>query len=239
MTLHIEQTKQIVLSNGQIFNCSKIDRVGIEFEGLFFEVPNFKGSFKGDGSVCGFSQRGSEGEFVSEAIQPNEVSEFVQKTHPSGTRGTSNASCGGHVHISVLSRADYMTLLTEKFYDHFMKKWNEFGHNNEVNEGTAFWNRINARSVGDYNPRFCKSGFRGIEQSKSKYYYVEDRYHFINYCFNVEHDNPRKCTLEFRVPPMFQSKSLQTKAILEIMKIVQEYLEANPPQKPITLRLKI
>ena len=48
MTLHIEQTKQIVLSNGQIFNCSKIDRVGIEFEGLFFEVPNFKGSFKGN-----------------------------------------------------------------------------------------------------------------------------------------------------------------------------------------------
>jgi hypothetical protein len=38
---------------------------------------------------------------------------------------------------------------------------------------------------------------------------------------------------------MFKKASLQKKAVLEILKIIQEYLEDHPIQKPITLRLKI
>lgn len=243
MTLHIARSKQIVLPNGTVFNCSKIDRVGLEFEGLFFEIPDFKGKWHSDGSVRGFNEThrsvcndGRTGEFVSNAIQPNEVTEFIEKNHPSGSKGRTNYSCGGHVHISLNSNADYMTLLNEKFYDHFVKKWIEFGNLNQINEGSAFWNRLNGICRG---MNYCRSGFKGITQSKSKYYYCDDRYQFINYCFNVEHDSPRKKTLEFRIPPMFQKSSLQNKAVLEILKIVQEYLEINIPQKPITLRLKI
>lgn len=241
MTLHVERSQKLItLQNGEIFECSKIDRVGMEFEGNFYTLPNFKGEFTHDGSVNGFGSSGQNvGEFVSNAVQPCEISEIVEKNHPSGSKGRSNFSCGGHVHVSLLSTADYKTLMTEKFYDHFMKKWIEFGHKNQINEGTAFWNRIEARRIGEYDPTYCQKGFKGIDQSKSIYYYVPDRYYFINYCFNVEKHSNRKKTLEFRIPPMFQKMELQKKAIFEILKIVQEYLEDNPPQKPITLRLKI
>ena len=235
MSLHIDTNKNITLANGDIFQCSKIDRVGVELEGLFFDsdmLDSSLGRFEEDGSVQGFSQRGQCGEFVSKAIQPCEVENFITKCHPSGSLGRSNRSCGAHTHISLLSNGDYSTLMTQEFYDHFLTKWNQFGARNEINEDSHFYERVRGK-------QHCYAGFKP-QQHKMVYHYDNDRYQHINFCYNVQkHGQAARKTVEFRIPPCFQSKTLQVKATLEILKIVQEYLEDNPIPRPITLRLSI
>lgn len=235
--------KKIVEIDGKQIRLTKIDRVGVEFEALYEnshlrQIREF-GKFVSDGSVTGsFSDvrnrdTEQEGEFVSKAIQPLDMVEFLDKCHPNINRNRRhcvNRNTGGHLHISLLSNADYQTLMTKDFYDHFIRKLIEFGHKAQINEGSHFWERIEGK-------RYCYKNETNIEtkQHKMTYHYDNDRYYHINYCFNVENRH----TVEFRILPMFAKSELQKKATLEILKIVQEYLEDHPIQKPITLRLKI
>jgi len=107
--------------------CNKIYRIGVELEGNFEHMPDFKGSFHTDGSVTGFerfdSRDSNYGEYVSQKLEVSEVAEWIDICHPTQT----NRTCGGHVHISLNSIGDYMILMTQEFYDHVLEKISDLG----------------------------------------------------------------------------------------------------------------
>jgi len=233
---------KIVEIDGKMVNLSKINLVGFENECLMENSQlnalqqEDLGHWTSDSSVTGsfsveYGQR--EGEFVSGAFEPLKLSQILEKCHPNfdgNHRNSVNDNTGGHVHVSLLSNADYQKIMTKEFYDHFIRKLTEFGHKNQIIEGSHFWKRIEGKSLLFKNPENIEQ-----KQHKMTYHYDDDRYYHINYCFNVDNRH----TVEFRILPMFRKASLQKKAVLEILKIIQEYLEDHPIQKPITLRLKI
>ena len=63
---------------------------------------------------------------------------------------------------------------------------------------------------------------------------MDERYSQINYAYNLDDRH----TVEFRMLPCFNKKSLQIAGTLEIIRITQEYLE-NKHNIPVTLRLSI
>ena len=234
--------RKIVEIDGEMVNLSKINLIGFENECLMEKTQindlrnNDLGSWTTDGSVSGSfrpTEDQLEGEFVSKTFQPLELVEIIEKCHPNFDgehRHSVNRQTGGHVHVSLNSHADYQTLMTKEFYQHFMKKLIEFGHKNEIIGGSHFWERIDGKSLLWANKDNIEQ-----KQHKMTYHYDDDRYYHLNFCFNVENRH----TIEFRVLPMFQKATLQKKATLEILKIIQKYLEDHPIPKPITLRLKI
>lgn len=60
---------------------------------------------------------------------------------------------------------------------------------------------------------------------------MDERYSQINYAYNLDDRH----TIEFRMLPAFNKKSLQIAGTLELIKITQEYLE-NHSEIPVTLR---
>ena len=209
--------------------CDRIYRVGIELEGNFEHIPDFNGSFHTDGSVNGFERfegrNSAIGEYVSNKLEVSEVMEWIENCHPTQT----NRSCGGHIHISLNSLGDYMTLMTQEFYDHVLEKLAIWGHKMHLNENSAFWDRIGDRGVvhlyNRFNPR---------DQKNMRRNYMDERYSQINYAYNLNNRH----TIEFRMLPCFNKKSLQIAGTMEIIKITQEYLE-NKQSIPVTMRIKI
>ena len=241
LTRLIDPRKTVEI-DGKMVNLKFIDRVGAEYEGKY-QISHLRsidhlGHFTTDGSVSGNMGRidhdlEKEGEFISKAVQPTEILEFLEKCHPNHNgenRDSVNSHTGGHLHVSLLSHADYQTLMTKEFYQYFISKLVEFGHKNEIIQGSPFWDRIEGKSLLWANQDNIQQ-----KQHKMRDHYDDDRYYHVNYCFNVEDRH----TIEFRILPMFKKVSLQKKATLEILRIVQQYLEDHPIPKPITLRLKI
>ena len=223
--------------------CDKIDRVGIELEGNFISIPDFKGHFTTDGSIEGFERLsrcdctyeersngdceceiGGIGEYISDPIQPDEVADWIAICHPTET----NRSTGGHIHVSLNSASDYMTLMRSEFQIYLLEKLTEWGHKMNLNEHSHFWERIEGKNL-------LYKRHSPLNQHKMTYHYDNDRYTQINYCYNVEDRH----TIEIRILPAFQKKELQISGTLEILKIIQEFLEDHPEPKPITLRISV
>ncbi len=223
--------------------CNRIYKVGIELEGNFQLIPFFKGHFTSDSSVVGFNHlsdnyctcpyhecrctqemgKSGIGEWVSNKLDVSEIEEFINKCHPIGT----NSHCGGHIHVSLKSACDYMTLMSTEFYEYTLKRMNEWGTKNHIRANSPFWDRVSQNGT-EYNwHRFNCESQRDMTRNL-----MSERYSQLNYCYN----NQQRKTLEFRLLPTFKSKKLQISATLEIIQIIEDYLELKGEIKTMTFR---
>jgi len=206
---------------------TRINKVGIELEGGFntlSRLNNSMGNFHGDGSVDHFDNCAEKGEFVSIPLTVDQIEDFILNNYPTKT----NKSCGGHCHVSLKSASDYMDLMSEEFNTFYIEEFKKWGEIMQINPRSAFWNRLNG------NEFYCKKKFRAIEQRDSDH--TTARYCHINYCY---HEKNRH-TVEFRMLPCFQKKTLMLSAILKTCEIVENYLENFvKTQKIVSMRIEL
>ena len=212
----------------------KIDKVGIELEGLWIDPPSHINVY-GDGSVY-FNDRDEDqdsdnnvqiGEINCKPLELHEAIRFIDTSYPDDM----NKSCGYHIHLSFKDELAYAQLMEKKFYDYFLTKMEEFGHENKINADSQFWARLRGENT------FCKKRFLALKQVKLKYK-DEDRYAHLNYCYNLRSrdpntgiEKPRK-TLECRLFPVFHKKDLAIKGLIRFCEIVETYLATQKPDKP-------
>jgi hypothetical protein len=174
---------------------------------------------------CTHDHEGNVGEFVSIPLNVNEIDEWVTKCYPQKT----NSTCGGHVHISLKSYADYMNLMDRSFYEYYLERMAKWGTIHKIKEGSSFWKRLEGA-------QYCHAKFMPKEQRDMFEHYEDPRYAQINYCFNVDN----RQTVEFRMLPCFQKESLMLSGIKETIDIVETYLSGiDPNNNMIKLRIEI
>ena len=164
--------------------------------------------------TCGSEESDLIGEIASAPLLKKEVKNWILSNYPDQT----NSTCGIHVHLSFCSDVDYSQLMTHEFYDYFLAKMEKWGNKNKINEGSAFWRRLEGST-------YCNKKFIPDQQT----YNNGDRYTHINYCYS------KYGTLEIRLLPAFQKSCLAVSAVREIIKIVNEYLRQHKAQKVIKM----
>lgn len=179
-----------------------VDRIGVEIEGGWDEKPL---NFHGDGSVSGSKAR-YYGEIISKPLKnPELIKTWVKDNYPEHT----NRTCGFHIHLSFKNQEDYEKLMTKKFYITFLESAREWGVQNEINEGSAFWNRLDGennwcKSLINQKGLFLKTT---IKQQFTAYGKSGPRYYHLNFCKNAHG------TVECRLFPAFQKEELAERAV--------------------------
>lgn len=161
---------------------------------------------------CG-CESDNTGEIVSPPMKKALIKKWVKTCYPDDH----NSTCGIHVHVSFTSNIDYMNLMSQEFYDYFLKKMETWGKRNHINEGSRFWKRLQGENS------YCKRVFAPKGQKNGN----ADRYTHLNYCF---HEENRK-TIECRLLPVFDKVELAQSAILEIVNTMQNYIRSMPSRQ--------
>ena len=190
---------------------SKIKLVGIEIEGAWDRPIDRR--IHGDCSVCDFEDDEDEGscytlgEVISTPSQPNRILDFIEKYYPD----LQNYSCGIHIHLSFYDRISYIRLMKREFYDYFLEQMEIWANENHIVKSSQFWNRFRGEN------RFAKKEFRPEAQSLLRY---KDpiRYTHLNYCYTLHK------TIEVRMLPTFKDKRIAKKALVQVVKIFNDYL---------------
>lgn len=164
------------------------------------------------------------GEFVSRPLEKSEVEEWIFKNYPT----TTNRTCGGHIHISLKSDADYMSLMDRRFYDYYMKRMLAWAEKMKIAKDSHFYERYRGK-------QFCYANFQPEQQRDMRDHYDDPRYAHINYAYNVDHRH----TVEFRLLPCFQKDYLMVSGVKETIEIVEDYLKSLPKLKSMRLKFEV
>lgn len=173
---------------------------------------------------CGNDEENGVGEFVSKPLKVSQVEDWIYGSYPTKT----NYSCGGHIHISLNSYADYMNLMTYEFYNYYLERIRKWANKMKINEGSQFWKRLEGK-------QYCHKKFQPELQRDMQGHYDDPRYTHINYCFNVDNRH----TLEFRLLPCFQKDYLMVSGVLETISIVEDYLQQLPDNNKVRMRFEL
>jgi hypothetical protein len=226
-----EDVLENVKNKGGCYKLKRINKIGVELEGGWnYEPPH---SFQEDGSVE--TETDYEGETVSPPCRTkSELKDWIRKNYPDEI----NRTCGMHIHVSFRSEADYNRLMTKKFYTAFLENAKEWGLENKINEGSAFWHRLEGKNS------FCKllttkdGRFKisTVKRQANAHDKGGPRYFQLNFCKNVHN------TLECRLFPTFQKKKIAESAVDFFYNLVENYLsqfkfEDKPKHKPKPRRL--
>ncbi len=169
-------------------------------------------------------QKSGVGEFVSNPMKVGEIKDWLYSSYPDKT----NLTCGGHFHISLKHLSDYISLMDKKFYDYYISNMIIWGKKMKINEGSHFWKRIDGQ-------QFCYRDPNPIDQRRMRGKYDQARYKQINYCYNVL---DRK-TIEFRLLPAFQKDYLYVSAVLESIRLIEDYLLNLPKTKTVKMEIVV
>lgn len=211
-----------IMSDGMIVKqLDGVGLAGVEIEGGWLVPPN---GIYNDGSVSisvtpqcpheGYEEcncRPAKGEIHSEPVSQEALERWVDNNYPDKMDST----CGIHVHISTNgNHLSYGKLMSKKFWNYYLKRYNEWGIANNINEGSRFWNRL------DGNCFYAKRRFNPLRQYRARYR-EQSRYSFLNYCYSMHG------TLESRLLPTFNEPRIAKSAIIEFIDIVNSYLADN------------
>lgn len=209
-----------------------INRVGVEIEGLWHLKP--RTNTHGDGSVkwlchehrsndCECAKGDSWiGEIVSTPYRRiSDLKKWMYKYYPdfrtysefSRKWENTNTTCGLHVHISLNSMSDYSRLTNKPYWDYILNGLKRWGEKNKITS-RQFWNRLEG---SDY----CHKRFNPDCQLFYTRKDDADRYCQLNYCY---HTNGRN-TLELRVLPAFKRKDIAYKAVIEFLRLTDNYID--------------
>lgn len=151
------------------------------------------------------------GETNSQAVPIDEIDQWIDSHYPDRM----DSSCGIHVHISTNGdKLAYGKLMTPRFFRYYLKRYQEWGMRNNINEGSRFWNRLAG------NVYYARKSFKAMAQFKASRR-VSDRYCMLNYCYGLHE------TLESRLLPTFNESRIAKSAIHEFYDIVNTYLADN------------
>jgi len=178
--------------------------IGLELEGAWNRYINER--IRTDVSV---NARGDMvGEIGSPPMRLPQALIWMRENYPDVV----NASCGLHVHVS-LNDLDTARLTDPKFYEMFQQRFTEWGERNKI-KGT-FWTRLKGKN------RYCKNNFVPYQQLSGN----GDRYTQINFCSYRKYK-----TVECRMLPAFKNVETSQLAVIEFVKIVQDYLKSCPKE---------
>ncbi len=218
---HSFTIKSMQQLEAQFSGCvQRVKQVGVELEGGWNEGNKPKNLY-GDGSVSVSAHH--EGECCNEPMTLEDAKKWTIKNYPD----ISNSTCGMHIHLSFTNRLAYMQLLEQKFYTKvFLPQATQFGTDNSVNQGSAFWQRLSGKND------MCRKGFHGSQQVKiTEKYGSKIRYYHLNYCWNLHN------TLECRLFPVFKKRDSKNQPILALKAIdffynlCNNYLTSLKPEK--------
>lgn len=215
-----------------------IDRIGIEIEGRWRDVPvgrtnaydmlsrachAHSANLGSDGSVHRHSG------FFSAEIQtnpgsPREAVRALVDLYPDET----GADCGMHVHVSFQDPTLVSTLNTRQFYSYFRQKWVEFIAAHNLAPSGQLAQRLQSRN--DYTQLNADT-----EDQQERFGRV-DRYRQINFAAWHEHK-----TVEFRLLPMFRHARIGVAAVWHLVSLLNEWFSTAgavlPPFADVTAEL--
>lgn len=198
----------------------KVSLVGVEIEG---------GWDSGDDEPTGFCEDGSVtvdadwvGEVISRPIEIHKIKGWIRDNYPDHI----NRSCGLHTHVSFDSLLSYSQLMSNSFYDYFVKEFNQWGEKKNIRKNSAFWHRMKGGNT------YCKTEFIPEQQvtdtSKSG-----PRYTQLNYCYGLHR------TLECRMLPVFQKVSLSVSGVKKFISICNNYLKQAEREQSHVITLEM
>jgi len=207
-----------------------INKIGVEIEGGWNERPMFEGrrtTVHGDGSV--HSESRLVGEVNSKPfVSRTGIKKWIKQNYPEDI----NKSMGMHIHISVRTDDDYRKLMTKKFYRTFLKNVKEWGNEMKINEGSAFWVRLEGKNNW-CKPLWTKTGLFRKSTIRSQYLATDKggpRYYIFNFCKRYHG------TVECRLFPTFQKEALAESAIDFFYNFCENYLEKVKNDKVPSLK---
>lgn len=203
-----------------------INMVGIEFEGGWDELPRtvlngMTSTIKTDGSLHGLDTMYTK-EIISPPLKTDRVEEWINYYCPEEV----NSTCGLHIHMSMPEKY-YVLLMEERFWKWFQKEMVVLGEKLFPNKSSCFWSRLEGKQ------EYCRKKF--IPKDQLQEGVPIDRYTQINFCAYRKHK-----TVEFRVLPGIDNKDLACKAIMGVIRLVENYLAAasqlEMPKSKLVLR---
>ena len=154
-------------------------------------------------------EEGMDGELPS---PPLNVQELMSYQNRSGNYPTYvNHTCGFHVHASLINRKVMAVLMDRSFHDYLKEQSKVWGKNMRC-KNKQFWERIDGENT------FCHDRYRGFEQIMATEHYHEDRYTFVNYCYNLHK------TVEIRVAPAFKQSKMASLWVKFVYDIINKFL---------------
>lgn len=209
----------------------KIDRLGVELEGGWDKT--FSDTIiQHDGSVhlpLTSTVTGKPSRHYGEIPSPpftdlDTLKEWLVKHYPTAV----NSHCGFHVHISLRKNLYYSQLMDKAFFKFFRQGAEKWAHRQNFPSDDLIWHRLKGQN------KFCTTAFMPHQQTQIIVKEQNDvrRYTMLNYCYGMHG------TVECRVAPMFAKPELAFSWVEFIVKTVEEWLSARPPEKIMTLRLK-
>ena len=215
-----------------------IAMVGVELEGGWRGKADGSNLFEDvdlgyDGSLFppeGWSmEKDHYGEINSPPLQAEKAIEWLLQHYPDGT----HPSCGFHIHTSFLNTQDYHSLVSRRFYNHFLKRWDEWGNERQLSPTHPFWQRLEGKSVegSGHNAAYAEREFRPYAQLLSDGKNDKRRRSHLNYCFRLHG------TLECRLLPTFAEKELAADALSFYLSMIEGYLDSLPPMEPKSITI--
>lgn len=209
--------KPIDLSKVKKVRGGRILRAGLELEGGWDSLPPGV-RLVPDGSVK-FPELLQppvlKGELNSEPLAPNEVANWLKGVYPKYV----NATCGMHVHLSLMDALYYQLLMRIEYPSTIVKYMGEWAKANLPNDH-CIWPRLRGES------KYCQHTFsaddqvlkveKGHDQNGAGH-----RYTVVNYCWK------RYNTLECRLLPMMPNPTLAAAAVAELIDITERFLVAT------------
>lgn len=212
---------------------SHIDKIGIEFEGAWYTLPDTQhrlvSDIHNDGSLEILPDEYDRSiyvkETVSKPIKVKDLKEFIDYAIPD----IIDESCGLHVHVSFKRGSDYLKLATSKFSRYWKRQLAlmpaklKFSH--EINS------RLVPRIEGENS--YCSAEFDNYSTLVNQY---GDRYKQINFCSYFKHG-----TIELRVLSAFSKKEKIEcfQAITYLLNIVESFLEMDKTDYTCTYKTSI
>lgn len=200
-----------------------ISKIGVEIEGAWEDISRLRvdsrAIFKNDSSVSisdySFWPEGprSKGEIAGPAFDKlSDLLKWMDIVYPNVT----NASCGLHIHISMLCPEHYALLMEPEFFIIFtaeMRKWGSCVCSSKSSEDENFWHRALGRNnycsrLYDAQSGVVGSGYRG-------------QLNYGAYC--------RHKTLECRAFPAFNDKNKAIEAVKFFYNLVNNYIANIKP----------
>lgn len=196
--------------------------VGVELEGGWRNRVFLDAEIHDDISVPppeGYGPGQHFGEIASEPLLPEKAEAWMVKHYPLDIPPPADGkSCGLHFHISTHSDGDYNKLLSQTFYDSYLKHIN-LKVLDGMDPGTVDYIYLSMRLMGQnrfarrlYAPSrqvWCKEKDSGRDA---------ERRTLINYCHGLHG------TVEFRLFPMFTEQRNAVLALRETLGMVNRFL---------------
>lgn len=192
-----------------------IDKLGIELEGgwtkgergkqLFPDVPHhFDRSveFRADTDALHI------GELASPPMSLEAALEWLKAHYPQRV----NASCGYHIHTSLIHNSDYSRLASKRFYQYYLEAWQKWGEKERQGPNSEFTIRLAGRN------RFARRTLDFIGEQITAREKPNSRRAHLNFCYGLHQ------TLENRMLPMFRSIGRAGRALKFHHDMIEEYL---------------